>query len=65
MTHMQSRTRRVREHVEHVEFLFLLVFSHLVGFVFHPLALPFLFNFVEVILHCYIVFLLFSFAKII
>ena len=51
MTYMQSRTGGVGEHVQYIEFFLRFVFRHLVGFVFHPPFLPFLFNFPEIVFH--------------
>ena len=51
MTNMKTGSRWVREHVEHIEFLFLLVFNHTIGSVLHPSALPLLLDFSEIIFH--------------
>ena len=63
VSHMQSGTRRVGEHVQYIEFLLRWVFGHTIGLHFHPSLLPFLFDFSKIVFHIYIVFLL-SFAKI-
>ena len=52
MTHVQSGTRGVGEHIEHVEFLAVGVLHHLIGLLVHPTSLPFLFNFFEIVIHC-------------
>ena len=51
MAHMQARSRRIWEHVEHVEFLLLLVFYYAIGAVLDPSLLPFFLNVSEIILH--------------
>ena len=51
VTHMQSRTRRIREHIQDIKFLLRFVFRNLVGLVLHPPFLPLLFNFPEIVLH--------------
>ena len=51
MTYVQSRAGGVGEHVQHIKFLLRFVFRHLVGFVFHPPFLPFLFNLPEIVFH--------------
>lgn len=53
MTDMKSRSRRVREHVEHIKFLLVLILADLVGVVLHPFRLPFFLDFSEVIFHCF------------
>ena len=56
MAHMQARTAGVREHVEHIEFLFVLVFGNLIRLVLHPALLPFLLDFSEIVFHiCFII----------
>ena len=59
MSHMQSSSRGIGEHVEYVELLALCVFSDLVGFVFHPLLVPLLFDFSKIVFHNLISFFLF------
>ena len=61
VSHMQTGTTGVREHVEHVIFLFLRVLHYAIGTVLHPSLLPFLFNVSEVVFHCYFVVMLFLF----
>ena len=48
---MQTRTAGIREHVEHIEFLFRFLLGYLVGFSFYPPLLPLLFNLPEIIFH--------------
>ena len=60
VSHMQSCPRGVRKHVEHVVFLFRLVLGHAIGFSFYPSALPFLFDFPEIVFHCRLVVVFFS-----
>lgn len=52
MSHVQSCSRWIRKHVEHIEFLSALVFSNLVGLHLGPLFLPFLLNLSEIVFHC-------------
>ena len=52
VAHMQTGARRIGEHVEYVELLFLLVLSGVVGLVLNPLGLPFLLDFSEIVFHC-------------
>ena len=51
MSYVQSGSRRIREHIQYVEFLFAFVFSHLIGMVLCPSLLPFLFNLSEIVFH--------------
>ena len=51
MSYVQSGSRRIREHIQYVEFLFAFVFSHLIGMVLYPSLLPFLFNLSEIVFH--------------
>ncbi len=51
VTHMKSRPRGVREHVEHVEFLFRVVNLHMVCLFRSPRLLPLLFNLSEIVFH--------------
>ena len=58
VAYMQTGSRRIGEHVEYVELLFVRVFSGVVGLVCHPLGLPFLLDFSEIVFHyicfCYL-----------
>ena len=56
VANMQAGARRIGEHIQYVEFLFVLVLHHAVGLVLHPSLLPFLFNFSEVVIHCMSIF---------
>ena len=60
MTHMQTCSRWIREHVQYVEFLLLLVLHYAIGTIFHPSLLPFLFDFSEIVIHCCIFILIVS-----
>ena len=51
MSHVQTCTRGVGEHVQYIEFLFRIVFRYLIGLVVHPSFLPFLFNLPEIVFH--------------
>ena len=51
MAYVQTGSRRVGEHVEYVELLLCRVLSGVVSLVLHPLALPSLFYFSEVVFH--------------
>ena len=51
MSHVQACAAGVGEHVQYIIFLFCFVFRHLVGFVLHPLFLPFFFNLSEIVFH--------------
>ena len=51
MTHVQSCSRRIGEHVEHVVLRFAFVFNNMIGLVVDPSLLPFFFNFPEIVLH--------------
>ena len=51
MTYMQSRTRRVRKHVEHVVFRTVRVLCDLVGLMVDPLFLPLFLNLSEIVVH--------------
>ncbi len=60
MAHVQTSSRWIGEHVEHVEFLLVFILRHLVGLVLYPHLVPFLLDFSEVVFHClYLVFILF------
>ena len=48
---VQTRTRRVGEHVEHVEFGTCGIGFHAIGFLFLPAALPLGFYLFEIVLH--------------
>ena len=54
MANVQSCSRWIREHVEHVEFLLVLVLCHTIGLVLHPSFLPFLLNVSEIVFHLYL-----------
>ena len=63
VAHMESRTGRVGEHVEHIELLLCGVLGDVVGLVLHPLALPLLLDFSEIVFHCRIfIFVFFRFT---
>ena len=51
MSHMQTCAAGVGEHVQYIIFLLCFVFRHLVGFIFYPSFLPFLFNLSEIVFH--------------
>ena len=51
VSHMQSSSRRIGKHIQHIEFLLALILSHLVGFLLHPLFLPFFLNLSEIVFH--------------
>ena len=51
MPHVQSRSTRIRKHIQHVEFLLRLVLHDAISLVFHPSLLPFSLNFPEIIFH--------------
>ena len=63
VAHMQTGARRIGEHVEYVELLFLLVLSGVVGLVLNPLGLPFLLDFSEIVFHCIYFVIIFSFMQ--
>ena len=63
MTHMKTSTRWIGEHVEYVELLFLLILSNVIGLVLHPLRLPFLLDFSEIVFHCIYFVIIFSFMQ--
>ena len=52
MTHVQACSTRIREHVQHIELLLVLVLHHAIGSILHPSLLPFLFDFSEIVVHC-------------
>ena len=54
MPHMQSCSRGVGEHVEHIEFGFRVVNFHLIDFVILPVALPLFLYFFKIIFHFYV-----------
>ena len=56
---MQACSRRIGEHVEHVELLAVSILCNLVGLLFYPSFLPFFLNLSEIVVHCVIVFLFF------
>ena len=62
MSHMQSGTARVGEHVEHVVLFLRCILGHLVGFLFHPARLPLLLNLSEIVIHCLFVYIFFNFS---
>ena len=51
MTYVKTGSRRIREHVQHIELLFGFIFDNLIGLSVHPSLLPFFFNFSEIIFH--------------
>ena len=51
MSHVQAGAARVGEHIQHVEFLLLLILHDAVCAVLDPPLLPFLLNFSEVVFH--------------
>ena len=53
MTHMQTGTAGVGEHVEYVEFLLGFVFRDAIGLLFNPAPLPLLLNLSEIIVHTF------------
>ncbi len=61
VTHMESGSRGVGEHVEHVEFLFCRVFCHAVGFHLYPALLPLLFDVSKIVFHIFVFFVFFLF----
>ncbi len=52
MTHVQSRSRRIRKHVEHIKLLARAVLSCAVSALFFPVGLPPLLYFLMIIFHC-------------
>ncbi len=52
MPHVKSRSGRVGEHVEHIEFLARRVLRHFVYFVVTPVFLPASFDFFMIVFHC-------------
>ena len=57
---MQTRPAGVGEHVQHVKLGFVLIFSNLIGLLFHPPLLPFLLNLSKIVFHCLLSFLNFN-----
>ena len=51
MAHMQTRPAGIGEHVEHIEFLLVLIFGHSIELLLVPPLMPFLFNLSEVVFH--------------
>ena len=51
MSHVQTGSAGVGEHVQHVELLLSVVFHHPIGAVLHPSFLPFPFNFSKIVFH--------------
>ena len=51
MPNVQTRTRRIREHVEHIEFRFVGILDAPESMVFTPMALPTAFYFLVIIIH--------------
>jgi hypothetical protein len=49
--HVQTSSRRIREHIQHIVFRFRLIFVDFVRLTLNPLLLPLLFNGAEIILH--------------
>ena len=61
MADVQSRARRVREHVQDIELGLVLVDHRLEGAVGDPARLPFAFNLFEIVIHgVYLLFFFFS-----
>ena len=61
MTHVQTCSRWIGKHIEHIVFLLRLILCHLVRLVLGPGLLPFLLDFTEIVIHFYLVLFLFSF----
>ena len=59
MSHMQSCTRWVREHVKHIEFLLVLILNYAIGLVLLPSLLPLLFNLVKIVCHIFFCYFLY------
>ena len=53
VSHVKACPGGVGEHVEHIEFLTVLVFGHLVGLPFNPALLPFFLDVVEIVFHIF------------
>ena len=53
MSHVQSCARWIREHVQHIELLLVLVFNNVVSLLLHPALLPFLLNLFEIVFHIF------------
>ena len=51
VSYMESGSRRIGEHIEHIEFLLVLVLFHLIGLLFNPSFLPFFLYFPEIVFH--------------
>ena len=54
MSHVQSRSRRIRKHIQHIVFWTRGILNGPVGLVFHPPGLPFGFYFSEIIVSVHI-----------
>ena len=50
---MKSCSRRIREHVKHIELLLVLILHYAIGLVVFPSLLPLLFNLVKIVCHIY------------
>ena len=55
VTYVQTRTRWIREHLEHIKWLFVALIAYFVSTSFSPFGLPFLFNIGKIIVHNFIV----------
>ena len=53
VSYVQSGTRRIGKHIQHIEFGFLTVFRNPIGVVIFPILLPFLLDFSEIVVHRY------------
>ena len=53
MAYVQAGSGWIGKHVEDIEFLFVLVFFHLVGLLVNPHLAPFLLNFSEIVFHLF------------
>ena len=51
MAYVQTGAARIGEHIQHIEFLLLLVLHYAIGAILYPPLLPFLLNFSEVVFH--------------
>ena len=56
MSHMQTRSRRIREHIEYIELRTVIIYFTFVGVMFTPILLPlFLYIFIVIVHFLYIV----------
>ena len=53
MPYMQTRSRRIREHIQYIKFRTVATIFHLVNGILFPISLPFLFDFSKVIFHTF------------